>query len=86
MRPVLWTLYFSQAQGYTMESNIMFQDNHSTMRLMLNGNKSSLKNTKHINIRYFFVKDVINKGEMLVEYCPTEEMWEDVLPKPLQGK
>ena len=39
MGPVLWALYFIQGQGYTVERNIMFQDNHSTMRLMLNGKK-----------------------------------------------
>ena len=39
MGPVLWALYFIQGQGYTVERNIMFQDNQSTMRLMLNGKK-----------------------------------------------
>ena len=39
MVPVLWTLYFIQVQGYTVESNIIFQDNHSTMQLILNGKK-----------------------------------------------
>ena len=62
MKPVLWTLYFIQAQGYTVESNIMLQYNHSTMRMIMNGKKSSLKNTKYINVIYFFVKDVINRG------------------------
>ena len=71
MVPVLWILYFVQGQGYTVESNIMFQYNHRTVCLMLNGKKYILKNTKHINVRYFFVKDMINRGEMLVEYCPT---------------
>ena len=56
------------------------------MCLILNGMKSSLKNTKHINFRYFFVKDVINRGEMSMEYCPIEEMWSDILTKPLQGR
>ena len=53
---------------------------------MLNGKKSSLKNTKRINVRYLFLKDVINRGEMLVEYFPTEEIWVGVLTKPLKGK
>ena len=29
---------------------------------------------------------MINRGEMSVEYCPTEETWEEILTKPLQGK
>ena len=32
------------------------------------------------------MKYAINRGEMLVEYFPTEEMWEDVLTNHLQGK
>ena len=72
MVPVLWTLYFIQGQGKTVKINIMFQDNHITMRLMMNGKKSSLKNTKHINGRYFFVKDVINRGEIPVGGCTSE--------------
>ena len=74
MWPVLCTLYFIQGKGYTVESNIMLQGNHSTMNLVLNGKISSLKNTKHINVRYLFMKDVINRGEISVEYCPTDKI------------
>ena len=70
MVPVLWKLYFIQGKGYTVERNIMFQDNHSTMRLVLNGKKSSLKNTKHINVNYFFVNDVINRGKCWCNIVP----------------
>ena len=33
----------------------------ATMLLIINGNKSIFKNTKNINVIYFFVKDVINR-------------------------
>ena len=33
----------------------------------------------------FFVKDRIDKKEMRVEYCPTENMLADYFTKPLQG-
>ena len=39
MGPVLWALYFIQGQGYNIDSNIMFQDKHSTMHLMPHGKK-----------------------------------------------
>ena len=82
---VLWGLYFIEAQGYTVEQNIGFQDNISTMRLEVNGTMSSSKRTKHIKARYFFVKDKIEDGDLEVQYCPTEQMWTDVLNKPEQG-
>ena len=55
------------------------------MRLLFNGRASS-KRTRHLDIKIFHTKDVIKRGDLSVEYCPTEEMWADVLTKPLQGK
>ena len=39
--------------------------------------------TKHIEIRYFFVRDLINAASIRLEYCPNENMVADVLTKPL---
>ena len=67
---ILWCLYFIEAQGYTVEQNVEFQDNQSTMRLAVNGSLSSSKRTKHIKARYYFIKDKIEEGEVDVRYCP----------------
>ena len=82
---VIWGLYFTEAQGYTIDQNIAFQDNQATMRLEVNGAMSQSRRTKHINARYFMVKDRIDEGELEVQYCPTKKMWTDVLNKPEQG-
>jgi hypothetical protein len=37
-------------------------------------------------VRYFFVKDRIDKKELRVEYCPTHLMLADYFSKPLRGK
>ena len=50
---VLWTLYFIEAQGYSIEHNIIFEDNLSTINLAVNGTFSSSKRTKHIKARFF---------------------------------
>jgi hypothetical protein len=55
------------------------------MLLERNGKASSSKRTKHINVRYFFITDRISKGEVRVEWCPTNEMIADFMTKPLQG-
>ena len=44
-----------------------------------------MKRTKHIKARYYFIKDKIEEGEVDVRYCPTTEMWSDVLNKPKHG-
>ena len=69
-----------------MEKNLLHQDNMTAMKLEKNGNGSSSKQTKHIQIRHIFVKDKIEPGEITLKYCPTERMWVDVLTKPMQGK
>jgi len=82
---ILLTRYFLEAQGYQVSDSIVYQDNQSAILLEENGKASSGRQTRHINIRYFFVKDRIDSGDMRVTYCPTEEMIADFFTKPLQG-
>eukprot|EP00956_Cyclotella_meneghiniana_P028301 scaffold65295_cov71-Cyclotella_meneghiniana.AAC.14 len=82
---MLWARYFIEAQGYTVEQNILYQDNKSTILLANNGRWSAGKRTKHIKSRYFFIKDKVDSGEIEVQHQPTDKMWSDVLTKPKQG-
>ncbi len=82
---ILWCRYFIESQGYTVEQNILYQDNKSTILLAKNGRWSGSKRTKHIKSRYFFVKDKIDKGEVEVHHEPSERMWSEMLTKPKQG-
>ncbi|CAI7870239.1 unnamed protein product [Closterium sp. NIES-53] len=59
----------------------VFCDNQSAIRI---ANKNGFANrTKHIALRYFFVKDEIEKGKLDLSYCPTSEMAADYLTKKL---
>ncbi len=55
----------------------------STLSLAKNGHVSSSKQTKHSKAKYFFVCHFHKTGELDLQYCPTEQMWADVLTKPL---
>jgi hypothetical protein len=85
MPAICWTQYFMEAQGYQVQDNIFFQDNKSAILLEKNGKASSSKRTKHVNIRYFFITDHVNKGDISLVWCPTGDMIEDFMTKPLQG-
>jgi hypothetical protein len=85
MPQIVWTAYFLKAQGQMVTDSILYQDNMSSMLLEKNGRSSSTKRTRHINIRYFFVKDHVDSGELRIEHCPTKEMWAGYFTKPLQG-
>ena len=82
---VLWVRKFLEAQGYTVKDNVIFQDNMSAMLLEKNGKRSSGKKTRHIDIRYYFITDNINRGTVRVSHCPTDDMIADFFTKPLQG-
>ena len=81
----IWLLMFLEEQGYGIENNIVYQDNQSAILLERNGRNSCTGNTRHINIRYFFIKDRIDKKEVKIEYCPTGLMLADYYTKPLMG-
>jgi hypothetical protein len=74
-----------EAQGYQVQDNTLFQDNKSAILLEKNGKASSSKCTKHINIRYFFITDRVNKGDVSLVWCLTRDMIRDFMTKPLQG-
>ena len=80
----IYSSYFLAGQGYKIPPIIVNQDNHSTIKLISNG-KSNSELTRHIQIGYYWVKDLINRGLITIEYCPTEVMIVDFFTKPIQG-
>jgi hypothetical protein len=44
------------------------------------------KRTRALNILYFFLMDQVEKGNVTIEYCPTDEMVGDFHTEPLQGE
>jgi hypothetical protein len=82
---MLWSLYFIRSQGYEPECVGLYQDNISTQLLIKNGRFSSGKKTKHMKAKFFFIKDKVDSGETRVIDRPAEEMWADILTKPLHG-
>jgi hypothetical protein len=85
MPTICWTPYFMKAQSYGVKYNVLFQDNKSSILLEKNGKALSSKRTKHINIRYFFITDRVEKEEVSVAWCPTGDMIGDFATKPLPG-
>ena len=57
----------------------------SSMKLEKNGSTSAGQKSRHINIRYFFIKDRIANGDISLIHCPTGLMIADFFTKPLQG-
>jgi hypothetical protein len=82
---VLWTKLFLEAQGYNIEKNVLMRDNISSMKLETNGKMSSGKRTRHFDIKYFYITDLLERKELTIQYCPTDKMIADYMTKPLTG-
>jgi len=63
----------------------LLQDNMSTICLLTKISVNSIK-SKHINVRYFFTRDMVREGILEIEYCSTDQMIADILTKPLFGQ
>jgi hypothetical protein len=72
-------------QGEVVGPATVFQDNKSTLQMIKNGMSTSNR-TKHVNIRFFWVKDRVDAGEIKLVHKHTKEMLADILTKPLQGE
>jgi hypothetical protein len=82
----LWTQSFLRNQGYKVKNGLLYQDNQAAMLIQNNGVLSRRRRSRHIDIRFFFIKDRIDRGEMEVAFCGTNDMVADYLTKPLQGE
>ena len=77
---LLWVKRFLTAMGYPLKENILLQDNTSAILMEKNGQSCLGKRNRTIDVRYFVIKDIIDKGEVQIQHCPTKEMVSDFLP------
>jgi hypothetical protein len=70
--------------GLNPHPAIIFQDNLSTKYMAETGRGGKQGNSKHIDVRYFFVKQHIDCGDLKIEHLPTDDMTADFL-KPWWG-
>ena len=63
---VLWLRNLLCEQGYVLPPATVFQDNMSAISLFKSGKSQSSIRTRHIGIRFFFVKDRMESKEIRV--------------------
>ena len=83
---IMWMKRFIENQGFYINLNVIYQDNTSTIKLAENGKYSSGKRTRHFNIKYFYITDLINRKEVSIKYCSSNDMLADYHTKPLIGE
>jgi hypothetical protein len=85
MSQAIWTKHFLDALDWNPDSPIiLYQDNQSAKILEEQGWTSNGR-MKHLDIRYFWVKQYVDANVMQVRWVDTHNMVADILTKPLQG-
>ena len=79
MRRMLRSLCQEQAT-----TTIIFCDNSSA--IALSKNSVFHKRTKHIDIKFHYIRELVNNGEIILQHCRTQEQVADILTKPLDQK
>ena len=67
--------------GTTSTPTTLYCNNQAMLHLVEDDNYHTC--TKHIDIRYHFIRQTITQKQIAMEYCPTEEMTADILMKAL---
>lgn len=75
---------FLICQGYTMGPSVIYQDNMSCMALIARGRPAGEK-SRHIDLRYFWLKERVDSGEVIIVHLGTAKMFANILTKPVQG-
>ena len=79
----VWLSDFMKNQGYPIYRKLFYQDNMRAIQIEKNGKIFSSDRSRHMNIRFFSIKDILKREGIDVEYCPTERMLADFFTKPL---
>jgi hypothetical protein len=59
----------------------VFGDNQSTIAVSQNGVRS--ERTKHVDVRYHFVTETVESGQIKLQWVPTTDQQADILTKAL---
>jgi ATP sulfurylase len=67
--------------GLKLEATCIWCDNQSCMKL--SDNSVFHDRSKHIKIKYHYIRDMVQRGEVTLQYVIIEEQVANVLTKPL---
>jgi hypothetical protein len=81
---LLWMRQTLMDYGYKLSKVPLLCDNESAIRMADNPVEHS--RTKHIDIRYHFLRDHQQRGDIEITYVSTKEQLADIFTKPLDEK
>lgn len=81
-KELIWLQAIIQELGYSLAlPSTLFCDNQSC--IALSKNPKFHDRSKHIDLRFHFLREKVNSQLLSLEYTPTSDMWADILTKSL---
>jgi hypothetical protein len=82
---ILWLRQLLLELGFPpTQPTILYEDNKSAIHISENGNDKG--RTKHMDVRYHLIRDLIKTQVITIKYMPTDSMIADILTKPVDKK
>jgi hypothetical protein len=82
-RQISWIKSLMSEIGFDIGPVTLCGDNQGS--LFLAANPAQDKRTKHIDIRFHYIKEVIEQGKIVLYFVPTQKQVADLLTKNLPG-
>jgi hypothetical protein len=78
-------LWLFLGYGNDKQPTDLHQDNTSTITISYMGRGSSGSNSKYMDLKYFWIKDYLDKNIIRMKYLPTDQMIADFFASPRTG-
>ena len=82
---LLWLMQLFYHIGVLQDSPIAVFTNIQSARTLAHSSAFHGR-TKHIEVHYHFVRELVNSQVIILAYCPTQENVADLFTKPFKGK
>ena len=79
VKELLWLIHFLEAMNIVFETPILFVDNQGA--IALSKNPVNHQRSKHIDIKWFFIRDVLDRKQVNVEYVQSKQNFADKFTK-----
>jgi hypothetical protein len=82
-KEAIWWRLFMEELGYPQSTTILFEDNEAC--ILLSKNPQSHHRTKHIQIRFHFIREKVASSELELRYISTKDQLGDIFTKGSPG-
>jgi hypothetical protein len=79
----LWFLELLNELGINQETVILHEDNEASIKM--SNNPQEYKRTRHIQVRYHFIRDQIQDGKIKLKHCSTTDQLADMFTKGISS-